>query len=183
MSIQATFTSTLLPFITCQRLAGAEEALATKQSEADAATAVAEAATARAEKAEVAATAAFHESAQSSATAAEAASRAERDSAREALRTARRELEVMREAEAVATVSRTEEEGIAARERAKMVLQMDDLEHQAAEGRVALETETVRASREAGELRAALEVTKRELVVVEVAAAEVRAEVVGLRRQ
>ena len=150
-----------------------------------AATAVAEAATARAEKAEVAAAAAFHESAQSSAAAAaaEATSRAERDSAQEDLRATRRELEVMREAEAVATVSRTEAEGIAARERAKIVLQMDDLEHQAAEGRVALETETVRASREAGELRAALEVTKRELVVVEVAAAEVRAEVVGLRRQ
>ena len=72
---------------------------------------------------------------------------------------------------------------IAARERAKMLLWMDELEHQAPEGRVALETETVRASREAGELRAALEDTQRELVVVEVAAAEVRAEVVGLRRQ
>ena len=63
---------------------------------------------------------------------------------------------------------------------------MDELERQAAEERVALEAETARAvwaSHEARELRKALADIERQVAAREVAAAGVRAEVVGLRRQ
>lgn len=152
--------------------------LSAEQSTDQAAATAAVAAVAAAESAAAATVAEAEESA--------AAIRVELDVAREALRTARQELEETREAGEDLKVSFAEAERIAAVERAGMASRVAELERQAAEGYATLEAETSRAMSALGqveELRAALGDMGREDAAGGLATAEARAEVADLQRQ